>query len=264
MIRFVDIAVNEVAEEIDNILDRHDANGINIASNMVAISRMALTRMAKSDSLYFSFAHTVSGAKVALEIIRGLYARNGFVRGPEAMNIMCSVLFCNVGIIRGILPGDKRSKFQIQDGKSVAVKEQSTDSALWKFRTDRSVIFISKEPLLQNVINTDIVTSAIQNTDLGKRANQNTLTVTDKYCRATQIISLMSNTNYNKELVRLYWSAKDGGALKDFNFQTLEEFREKFPDYFWNNLYSDAAETISLLNETDKGREIVSSLYAHL
>ena len=74
----------------------------------------------------------------------------------------------------------------------------------------------------------------------------------------------MSNANYNKELVRLYWSAKEGGALKDFNFQPLEEFRKNFPDYFWNNLYSDAAETISLLNETDRGREIVSSLYAHL
>ena len=264
MIRFVDVAVDEMTAEINAVLDRHDANGINIASNMSSLCRMALTRMAKSDSLYFSFEKTVSGARISLEIIRGLYARNGFVRGPEAMNIMCSALFCNVGIVRGILPGDKINRIIIESGVTVEVDERETDSFLWKHRANRSVIFVSKEPLLQNVINSEIVTSAIMNTDIANPTTKSISTITDNYCRATQVISLMSAPNYTKELVRLYWAAKEGVTLDNFGFENLVDFRQNFKDYFWNNLYADTAETISLLRETDRGREIVASLYAHL
>lgn len=264
MIRFVDISLESLDKEISRVLSYDKFEEETLARQISTLCRMALTVMARTDSLYYSFEHTVFAARIALEIIGSIYSRHGFIRGPEALHIISSALFCNVGIIRGVLEGDKKGRALIGDGKLINIDEHATDSALWKHRITRSSIFIENEPLLQNLLNKDVMQSAFENSSIDKQGRAKTPTMTDKYCRATQIIALMAHPNYDKCLARLYWSAYEGEALDDFGGSELAWFKKNFSAFFWDNLYGDAAETISLLRETDRGQEIVAALYGHL
>ena len=86
----------------------------------------------------------------------------------------------------------------------------------------------------------------------------------EKYNRATQIISLMSDSNYDRKLAEYFYSAQEADVLDKSTFPSLGQFKEKWAQYFWDTLYSDVAETILMLRETDQGRNIVSSIYTHL
>ena len=265
MIRFIDTSVEELSKIINDIVPVYSDEKNRIREFVKTITRMALTKFAKSDSLYFSLEHTFLCSEIALELLQCLVATKGVVRPGQVINIMTAVLFCNVGIIRGILPQDKINRYAITKNDVTNIQTGATDSALWKYRTSRSAMYIENTPYLQNTINNDIVISAINCTDIFKLTDKNrSYTDIDLYCRATQVIGLMSSPNYQKQLVRLYWSAVEGGILDTFSFKSLGEFRKDFSDYFWDNLYADVAEIILLLRETDKGREIVSSMYSQL
>ena len=265
----MDYSVEELSNIIDKIIpvnkQKMNRFGHGTSDFLKTISRMSLTKFAKSDSLYFSLDHTYLCSEIALELIQCLVATKGMVRPGQIINIMTAVLFCNVGIIRGILPQDKLNRYAIDKENIKSIIAGATDSSLWRYRIARSSMYIENTPYLQNLINNDIVISAIKNTDIFESTDKNQMyTDIDQYSRAIQIIALMSNPNYQKQLVRLYWSAVEGGVLESFPCEDLGEFRENFPKYFWDNLYADAAETIRLLRESDRGREIVSSMYSHL
>jgi hypothetical protein len=86
----------------------------------------------------------------------------------------------------------------------------------------------------------------------------------DRYNRATQIISLMSDSNHDRKLAEYFYSTKEAGVLDEITFPNLGQFKEKWAQYFWDTLYTDVAETILMLRETDQGRNIVSSIYTQL
>ncbi len=264
MIRFIDISIAQLDEEVKGILSR--GYGTDVAAleeQMSTLCRMALTVMARSNSLFYSFEHTVMCARVALQIIGSICSRHGFIRHPEALHILAGSLFSNVGIIQGLLNDDRKGRMVIGEGKVVKVETNASDSVLWKHRTSRSFLYVERENILQNLLNSDVMSSAIDHSHIS-RLTSKTVSMTDKYCRAVQIIALMAHPNYMKSLTKLYWSAVEGDAIDEFGESELSSFRQNFKDYFWNNLYTDASETIALLKETDGGRELVAALYAHL
>ncbi len=264
MIRFIDISIAQLDHEVKSVLSRGYGNDIAaLEEQMSTLCRMALTVMARSTSLFYSFEHTVMCARVALQIIGSICSRHGFIRHPEALHILAGSLFSNVGIIQGLLQDDKKGRMVTGEGKVIKVETNSSDSILWKHRTSRSYIYVERENILQNLLNSDVISSAIDNSHISKITTK-TVSMTDKYCRAVQIISLMAHPNYTKNLTKLYWSAVEGDVIGEFGEKELSKFRKNFKDYFWNHLYIDASETISLLKETDGGRELVSALYAHL
>ena len=263
MIRFVDISIEQLDHELKGVLSRGYGDVTALEEQMSTLCRMALTIMSRSNSLYYSFEHTTMCARVALQIIGSICSRHGFIRQPEALHILAGSLFSNVGIIQGLLSDDKKGRMIGESGKTIKIDGNPTDSILWKHRIVRSFLYVDRENLLQHLLNSDIMASAIENSHISKSKTKPS-SLTDKYCRAVQIISLMAHPNYTKNLTKLYWSAFEGEALDEFGQGDLSWFRGNFKDYFWNNLYTEAAETISLLKETDGGREIVAALYANL
>ena len=229
------------------------------------MARISFSRFARSDSLYFSLSHTLTSAKIGLEILNSIKCRSGVVRQGLAINLMASILFCNIGIIKGILNEDTLDNFKINDDETLKLPIDGTDSILWKYKSYRSCKFIESIPFLNSNTNMELVARSIEFTDiLNIEQQQVKMGTIDKYNRATQIISLMSDSNHNRKLAEYYYSAKEAGVLDEINFPDLGQFKEKWAQYFWDTLYSDVAETILMLRETDQGRNIVSSIYTHL
>ena len=59
--------------------------------------------------------------------------------------------------------------------------------------------------------------------------------------------------------LKTFLSAREGGVLERFGLKTLDEFRTGYHKYFWENLFTDITDVISILEETDKGSQIILS-----
>jgi hypothetical protein len=179
---------------------------------------------------------------------------------------MASVLFCNIGIIKGVLEDDDGENQKISSDKPVSVDNTHTDSSMWSYKAFRSKKFIQDISFLDTNTNFKIVSRAIEYADFFGATPLDNVAVdeTAKYVRAIQIISLMSDNNYDRKMVEFYLSAKEAGLIDEKIFKNLAEFREKWVHYFWERLYPDVGEEILLLRETSQGRAIVSQMYSHL
>jgi hypothetical protein len=179
---------------------------------------------------------------------------------------MASVLFCNIGIIRGVLDGDDGDRQRVSPDKSSIIENKFTDSILWVHKSFRSKTFIKNISFLDTNINLGIVSRAIEYSDFSANENnlEGELGEIDKYARAIQIITLMSDQNYDRRLVEFYLSQKEAGLIDETIFSTLQDFRDRWVQYFWERLFPVVGEEILLLRETNEGRNIVSQMYSQL
>ena len=266
MINFTRIARNEFSRILDESIEHQDAAVSEAAPVIKNMALIAFTKFAKSNSLYFSLDHALSTSIIGLHLINAMRCRDGNVDSEQIVDLMASVLFCNIGIVGGILREDSGDKLKLDDQDSQLESSDFTDSSLWKYKTYRSLKFVREVPFISKNIHAEEVRLAVEHADFFGLSVSKPEDPTDiaKYVRAIQIIALMSDQNYQRRTVEFYLSAKEAGVIDTSIFRDLVEFREKWIQYFWDRLYPDVGEEILLLRETTQGRSIVSQLYSHL
>ncbi|MBI06251.1 MAG: hypothetical protein CMM54_04645 [Rhodospirillaceae bacterium] len=262
---FTRITLQEVIKEVENNGHYLFFNDPDEEKYLKVLLAMAFATMAKSDSLYFSAENLVSNAKVALEVCRALSVQGG---PPEkhfyTSNFFASVLFANVGVIRGILREDQGDEYLVNKNTLQKILPNHTDSILWKHRRQRSIIYLNNNKFTSRTLDLNVVSSAIENSDFSLDVDLNSLSEFDKLIRSTFIIGFLSGVNFERKLVQYYHSADEGGALSNLGYKNVKEFRENFKDFFWGKLYGEAAETLELLKTTENGKYYVSSLFQHV
>ncbi len=266
MINFTRIAKFEFERVLSESIE-YQNNEVMQASDIVKnMALIAFTRFAKSSSLYFSLGNALSTSAIGLHVLNAMRCRDGVVTPEQVINLMASVLFCNIGIIKGVLEDDDGENQKISADKPAAIDHTHTDSSMWSYKAFRSKKFIQDVSFLDTNTNFKIVSRAIDYADFFGGTPQGNIAVdeTAKYVRAIQIISLMSDNNYDRKMVEFYLSAKEAGLIDEKIFKNLAEFRAKWVHYFWERLYPDVGEEILLLRETSQGRSIVSQMYSHL
>ena len=266
MINFTLIAKNEFENLLADAIEDKNPEVLaasDIIKNMALIS---FTRFARSSSLYFSLNHALSTSIIGLHILNAMRCRNGIIRPALILNLMASVLFCNIGVVRGVLQEDSGEKQKVNDDNPILVNSNYTDSSMWEYKSYRSVKFIQGISFLNTNVNIETVSRAIAYSDFFDNENSSTIDVGEiaKYVRAIQVITLMSDQNYQRKLLEFYLSAKEAKLIDSSIFKDLPDFRQKWVQYFWERLYPDVGEEILLLRETTEGRNIVSQMYSHL
>ncbi|MGY9002587.1 MAG: hypothetical protein ACKVIF_05290 [Rhodospirillales bacterium] len=266
MINFTLIAKQEFERNLATSLEYQNSDVIHSMDIVRNMSLIAFTRFAKSSSLYFSLNHALSASIIGLQVLNAMRCRYGVVRPAQLLNLMASVLFCNIGIIRGVLDGDDGDRQRVSPDKSSIIENKFTDSILWAHKSFRSKTFIENISFLDTNINLEIVSRAIEYSDFSANENnlEGELGEIDKYARAIQIITLMSDQNYDRRLVEFYLSLKEAGLIDETIFSSLQDFRDRWVQYFWERLFPVVGEEILLLRETNEGRNIVSQMYSQL
>ena len=270
MINFTKLANSEFN---NNLLEtfsggEDDVEVCNIIRKLAAIS---FTKFTKSNSIFFTLGHSLSTSLIGLGVLDAMKLQYGEVRQSECINLMASILFCNVGIVHGILKDDKEYKIKISSSDYEDIQDTYTSSCSWRHKSFRSKEFINESPYISSNVNVEIISRAIDFSDITKVIERHAeLGKNTRLVRAIQIISLMADENFSRRQVEFFYSATEGGALNnggsfDHNiFSSLEQFRENFGQVFWEILYPDVGDVLLLLRETIGGKKIVSKIYAHL
>jgi hypothetical protein len=266
MINFTLIAKNEFEKVLADSIQYQSRDVADASDKIKNMALISFTQFAKSSSLYFSLNHALSTSIIGLHILNAMRCRHGVVRPAQILNLRASVLFCNVGVVRGILDEDDGNKQKVKSDESRVVEQNFTDSAMWSYKSYRSTKFIQGISFLDTNVNIEIVGRAIEfsdflRTDINLSSDVGEIA---KYVRAIQVITLMSDQNYERKLVEFFLSAEEAGLIDKTIFNDLPDFREKWVQYFWERLFPDVGEEILLLRETTEGRNIVSQMYSQL
>ena len=103
MIDFRSLQVEHFSEEVETIHRRiyGDAEQ-ELLTNTLNISRMALSKMSVSNSLFLNVNHTKRAGIIALQILNGFLHDRGDVEPPLFFNLILATLIAHVGIVGGI------------------------------------------------------------------------------------------------------------------------------------------------------------------
>ena len=266
MINFTHIAKVEYEKVLKGSVEYQDPDVVSACDILKRMALISFSRFTRSSSLYFSLSHALSTSIIGLHILNAMRCRNGVIRPGQILNLMASVLFCNIGIVKGILDEDQEDNQRVSKDETRLINQNYTDSSMWQYKPFRSTKFIQGISFLDTNVNLEIVSRAIEYSDFLHVSATVSADVGEiaKYVRAIQVITLMSDQNYERKLVEFYLSAEEAGLIDKSVFDSLADFREKWVQYFWDRLYPDVGEEILLLRETSEGRNIVAQMYSHL
>ena len=264
MINFTKLAFQEFDRHLLSLFADDNEHPETLAK-LRKMAQISFTQFTKSNSVYFTLGHALSTALVGVSILDAIKSQYGSIRESEAVNLMASIFYCNIGIVQNILNDDKDNVVKISSSEFIDISNANTNSCLWIYKGYRSKEFIKDAPFISSNVNTELVNRAIDASDLTKIVERhNEIGEITKLVRATQIISLMADENIARRQVEFYNSAIEGEAIDTEMFASLGDFRDKFGHFFWEVLYPDVGDVLLLLRETIVGRKIVSKIYAHL
>ncbi|MEL0030551.1 MAG: hypothetical protein VW778_06825 [Betaproteobacteria bacterium] len=267
MINLTRLARSDFAKILSISVEDQNPEIIGACDVVKHMALVSYSRFAKSTSLYFSLNHVLSTSLIGLHLLNALRCRDGYVSPDQIKNLIGATLFCDVGIIQGVLREDDGDRLKIKADQPSSQITMHTDSSLWPYKAYRSVEFINDSAFIKQHIDVESVSRAIYFSDFMNLSHQTPSSESDdlaKYLRAIQIITLMSAQNYERRAVEFYLSAREANLLDREMFSDLSDFRRKWTQYFWEHLYPDVGEEILLLRETSHGRSIISQMYSHL
>ena len=264
MFAFSNVQPNYFVRNVESFCKNYLKDNLVLEAQLKSLCLMSFSRMKKSDSLFFSLDYTIRCASVALDFLEGLAIRRGYVDEEHLRLVFCTSLFAHVGIMRGIFPDDDNPSFVVSEHAKKEIPNSKTDSSLWRHYTQRSALFVRQNLTHQSGLQLDVVERAINNTDFTKRVDETGINDIGKITRACQIIALFSSEDFNANIVKIYLSSEEGDILNRFRLYTLENFRKGLKQYFWDYLFSGISETISVIQETDRGFGKIAKLYTRV
>ena len=113
-------------------------------------------------------------------------------------------------------------------------------------------------------LDTEALVDAVQCADFTKTLPTGNYNFLSTITRACQIIGLMSNLDQNRAALKTFLSAREGGVLERLGLKTFDEFRTGYHKYFWESLFTDITDVISILEETDKGSQTMLGIYQQM
>ena len=268
MIDFRSLQIEHFSEQIILQHERIYGNAESeLLQNTLNISRMALAKMAISNSLFLNVNHTKRAGMVMLQILDEVLHSRGVVEPPLFFNLILATLIAHVGIVGGILeedgikPNQANEKYYTGKGEYKNFIGPSSHSVLWPNYIERSLLFVDRNFRSLKNLNIEDVKSAIKFSDISSKSSQKEQTNFCHYVRSAHLMAYMTQSQYNQWLIRLYRSLEEADLLDRLGFDDLGKFRENYSKYFWENYYSELTHVIPLLSETEEGKLLLATLY---
>jgi len=264
MFKFTSVETNLFFEHLGELCTSYFQDDPQLEQQIQSMAALAFSTMSKSDSLLFSLDYTIKCATIALDVVRGQAIQTGEADVQNVRQILCATLFCRVGILRSLFPEDKDPAFLKSNRKMITLPFTQTDSALWQHCADRSSMYVRTKLANLSYIDIEPILEAIQCADFTETMPTGNISQLGSITRACQIIGLMSNLDSNRATLKIFLSAREGGVLERFGLKTLDQFREGYQKYFWEHLFTDITDVISILEETDTGFQRMVGIYQQI
>ncbi len=236
-----------------------------MAERLGSLARSTIECIARSDALYHNFEHTLLVTTVGRDILRGRVLSQRIV--PEDYtHLICACLMHDIGFVRGVLKGDTRTEFVIdQAGNRITLPRGASDAALMPYHVDRSKLFAYERLGNSPQVDPARVAEAIELTrfppcpDGTENAN-----LEARLMLASDLIGQLGDPLYPKKANALFAEFEEIGTNRQFGYQTPADLVAKYPKFFSDLVAVHIEEGVKYLSMTASGRQWIANLHNHV
>jgi len=231
------------------------------------VTRMALEIIANSDAPYHDVNHTIMVTLVGQEILRGIHLKDGGVTPRDWLHFTISLLFHDIGYVRGICRHDSDGKYVINSAnETIALPPGATDAALTPYHVERGKIFVRERFGGNKYVDVDTVCANIEYTQFPVPRLQisNHQTAFPGFLRAADLIGQMADPNYMRKIAALFYEFQETGTNVKLGYKTPACLRAAYPTFFRQMVMPHIGSALQYLQMTQEGKQWVANLYAHI
>ncbi|MEX0270589.1 Npun_R2479 family HD domain-containing metalloprotein [Leptolyngbyaceae cyanobacterium UHCC 1019] len=227
---------------------------------------ITLTAIAHTDALYHDVEHTILVTMVGQEILRGKHLLEGTVTPSEWTHFVLALLCHDVGYLKGICRNDQPDQHCYATGvgnEQVAIAPSATDASLTPYHVDRSQKFVAETFRNYHLIQVETIQHMIELTrfPIPDRADYQDTDTYPGLARAADLIGQLADPHYLEKLPALFHEFAEVGTNKTMGYQTPDDLRASFPDFFRTVVYPLIQPALRHLQATQRGRQIVQELF---
>ncbi|MFP4009796.1 MAG: Npun_R2479 family HD domain-containing metalloprotein [Spirulinaceae cyanobacterium] len=233
------------------------------------VAQTVVTQIANSNAAYHDVEHTLLVALAGQAILQGKQQQDGNVSSQDWLNLMVSLLCHDIGYVQGACNQDQPEKRICVTGKAgdkIQLPAHSTDAFLTPYHVDRSQVFVQEAFAHCPEIEIEAVQHNIELTRFpvpNDEAHQDTINYPG-LVRAADLIGQLADPYYLDKLPALFQEFAENGTNKVLGYKHPKDLRASYPGFFWNVVYSYIEPSLSYLELTQAGKQILTNLFANV
>jgi hypothetical protein len=236
------------------------------AERLGSAARIAIECLSKSDALYHNVEHTFLVTLVGRDILHGRLLTER-LEPDDYTHLTVACLLHDIGYVRGILRGDGKDRFVVDEsGRTVTLERGASDAALAPYHVDRSKIFIRERFGCSPLIDAERVARAVEFTRFP--ADRPSGDVAEdregRLVQAADLIGQLGDPLYLKKANALFYEFEEIGLNAQRGYASPADLVERYPDFYWNRVSPYLGEAIAHLNVTASGRRWIAGLHSHV
>jgi hypothetical protein len=232
------------------------------------VGNMAMEIIANSDALYHNVEHTMHVTLVGQEILRGKHIKEGGVSREDWLHFVVSLLFHDIGYVKGICMGDKPNEGIYEDGKGgfVTVAVGSTDASLTPHHVDRGKLFVKQRFGNHKILKPEIIAANIELTrfPVPQDDDHRDTTGFPGLVRSADLIGQLSDPRYLSKTPALFYEFEETGETKKRGWKTPADIKTAYPGFFWHSVANYVKPALQHLGVTHSGKVYLANLYAQV
>jgi hypothetical protein len=255
---------------VDEITSRYVKNFGNNESDIHLLAtnaRVALEVIANTDAPYHDINHTMMVTMVGQEILTGKSNLEGSVRPTDWTHFVVALLNHDIGYVRGICRADRRGRYAINKFMdTIAPPPGATDAFLTPYHVDRAKIYVRERFAHDKNIDPETITRFIERTrfPVPNESDHQESSDLPGLLRAADLIGQLADPHYMRKISCLYQEFKETNQLKKMGYETVNDVREGYPQFFWNVVAPFISDGVRFLRRTQDGQVWVANLYANV
>jgi len=249
----------------DDFRDMFGSTHAEMAERLGSMARSAIEAIAKSDALYHNFEHTMLVTWVGRDIMRGRVLTQR-IEPSDYLHLICACLLHDIGFVRGILKGDTRTEFVVdQSGRKVTLPRGASDAALAPYHVDRSKLFVFERLGNSPHLDAARVAEAIELTRFPPcLEGRESADLEARLVLASDLIGQLGDPLYPRKANALFAEFEEIGSNRQFGYETPADLVDKYPSFFSSTVKDHIEEGIKYLSITASGRQWVANLHNHV
>lgn len=263
-----DLLINDFVNRLQEGYQRTYGNWQSHYKDILAWSGgVALENIANGDALYHNVEHTILVTLVGQEVIRGKQIRDGGVSPDDWLHFIISLLFHDVGYIKGVCRDDGNGWYATGiEEERIRLPFGATDASLTHHHVDRSKRFIEERFGGHKLIDVEILKRNVELTRFPVPAGEDRQE-TRNYpglVRAADLLGQLSDPRYLNKICALFYEFEETGMNRILGYKTPGDLRANYAQFFWKGVYPYTTDALDYLKLTQSGKQIIANLYSNV
>jgi hypothetical protein len=231
------------------------------AERISSLARSTMECLGRADALYHNLEHTMLVTLVGRDILRGRTLTER-IEATDYDHLIVACLLHDIGYVRGILKGDTKTEFVIDEsGRTITLPRGASDAALTPYHVTRSKIFVYERLGKSPTLDANRLARAIEATRFPPGQPDD---LEPTLVQAADLIGQLGDPLYARKANALYYEFEEIGMNRQLGYTSPADLIDKYPAFYWNSVAGHLNAATTYLSATVSGQQWIAHLHNHV